>query len=125
MTTKVWYNPRKATHLSLVRSDVNNAAHQSDLSPPPRSLAGTIAASLDAGTIVTGVLGFMMVLLINMGIGKLDKLSDGVAQLNNKMAEVVTRGEYQDKKDAAQDDRFVRVTDRVQRLEERVSHLEK
>lgn len=124
MTTIMWYNPRKPRHLEIVRPDVNNAApFQND--PPPRSVAGAIAASIDAGTILTGVIGFLMVLLINMGIGKLDKLSDGVSQLNNKMAEVVTRGEYQDKKDAAQDDRFVRLGDRLQRLEERVAHMEK
>jgi ubiquinone biosynthesis protein UbiJ len=104
---------------------VNYAAQQPDVPPPPRTIGGAIAASLDAGTIVTGILGFMMVLLINMGIGKLDKLSDGVAQLNNKMAEVVTRGEYQEKKDAVQDERLLRMSERIQHIEERVSHLEK
>ena len=73
-------------------------------SPPQRvSLASTIAAHLDVGTIVTGIIGFSMVMLIQSGVGKLDKMTEQIAQLNEKMVSVLVRTEYQDKRDAVQD----------------------
>lgn len=72
--------------------------------PPPRQgIASTIAAHLDVGTVVTGVIGFSMVMLIQSGVGKLDKMTEQITALNEKMVSVLIRTEYQDKRDAVQD----------------------
>lgn len=81
--------------------------------PAPKTIAGTIAAHLDVGAVVTAVIGFLMAYLVNSAVGKLDKLTDGVASLNEKMAEVIVRWEYQEKKDSAQDDRIRQIEERL------------
>ena len=94
-----------------------NAAPQED---PPRtrtSIGSKIAAHLDVGTIVTAIIGFLMVTLIQSGVGKLDKLTDQVSQLNERMAAIVTRTEYQKETDGAQNVMINRHDERIQALE--------
>jgi uncharacterized membrane protein YhiD involved in acid resistance len=88
---------------------------------PPEPARGTaaskLAAHLDIGTIVTGLIGFLMVMLINNGLGKLEKLTEQMATLSDRMTMVVTRNEFQEKIDAQQDDRLRRQSDRITELE--------
>lgn len=117
-----WTHPK--VHLSLVKEpdDVNNAAP----SHPPSPNVGTkISAHLDVGTIVSGLIGFMLVFLVNLAVGKLDKLTDEMALLNTKMVAVITRSEWQEKKDAVQDERLAQIADAVQMMQQRISRLEK
>lgn len=92
--------------------------------PPARaSIGSTIAAHLDVGTIVTGIIGFLMVFLIQSGVNKLDKLTDQVGSLNEKMVSVITRAEYQERKDLAQDTRLDKHHDRLQHIEDALARF--
>jgi K+-transporting ATPase A subunit len=81
------------------------------------SIGSKIAAHLDVGTIVTAIIGFLMVTIIQSGVGKLDKLTDQVSQLNERMVAIVTRTEYQKETDSAQNVMLNRIEDRIMALE--------
>lgn len=89
------------------------------------TVAGKIAAHLDVGTVVLAVVGFLMAFLLNSAVSKIDRLADGVASLNEKMVSVLLRWEYQEKRDAVQDEILMRQSEIMQRIETRVLMLEK
>ena len=125
MKSVLWYHLKTTrSHLKLVGGR-NMPGSVSPLEPPnaPRaSLASTIAAHLDVGTIVTAIIGFLMVLLIQSGVGKLDKMTEQISILNDKMVSVLVRTEYQDKRDAAQDLAVDRHDARINAIERERTH---
>lgn len=127
MKSVLWYH-RKTTrsHLRIVGGR-NMPGSVSPLEPSSspaarQGLASTIAAHLDVGTIVTAIIGFLMVLLIQSGVGKLDKMTEQISILNDKMVSVLVRTEYQDKRDAAQDLAVDRHDARINALERERTH---
>lgn len=86
--------------------------------------AKNLAAHLDVGTIVTGVVGFSMVFMVNTGTQKLDKLTDQISQLNEKMAAVLARNEWQAKKDEEQDAKAAKQWEHILAIETQLAKLE-
>lgn len=91
--------------------------------PSTSSAASRIAAHLDVGTIVTGVIGFLLVMLVNRGIENLDSLTTEVGKLNLQVGVILEKGRIQERKDERQDERIDRHHERLQHLEEAVSVL--
>ena len=123
MKSVLWYHLKTTrSHLKLVGGSTMPGS-VSPLDPPEippavrQGLGSTIAAHLDFGTIITGMIGFSMVFLIQSGVGKLDKMTEQISQLNEKMVSVLIRTEYQDKRDAVQDVHIERHDSRLDILE--------
>ena len=115
MNAAMWYPLRKQNHLKLISgNDVLTSAPHED-PPNSRSVGSKIAAHLDVGTIVIGVIGFLMIFVLNQGIMRLEKINDQVVIILEKMATMVTRNDYQEKSDEAQNKRLDRLEEALAR----------
>lgn len=85
--------------------------------------ASRIAAHLDVGTLVTGAVGFVLVLLVNRGINNLDTLTGEVGKLNQQVAVILAKNEAQEKRDATQDSRLEKHREQLLELERIVSAI--
>lgn len=101
------------------------AQHGSTENEVTQKAAGRISAHLDAGTIVTGAIGFTLAILVNRGIQNLDTLTAEVGKLNAQVAVILAKNEAQEKRDSIQDARLDKHRDQLLELERITSALSK